>query len=613
MPSQPAADDRRARLRELRDVRRENALRLEIAQQRQQLRALALAGATRGLHPGEADLYEPPPRRSAGYRESGSATEDLFDPDFLFVNASDYIGEVGYGYGYPQQSPWLSTRSDRQDGRNRPMFATETELAAIRGAARLLANYNPNAKGILKHLANFTISKGFAYRFSMLDGKSADQTPAKHCQRVVDRFLCDNAFVGDYDRELFHRAHRDGESFLGLWHEGHGRVAARAIEPEQVTEPAAPRDIEDWLDRAGNDKWSFGIHTDGDDTESVRGIYAQWSNNPQDWSYLPAGRHPCLPPNAECNAWVEHYKTDNVDRKIKRGLSDFFCGQVMLEAARKLQRNMGAGASIQAAIAWIIETAAGTLPTTVTSMTASQSAGPYTQQTLQGNRVNQTAKYDPGSILYAPNGTVYHPSPMGSDNAPNFVLVYESMMRSLAVMWCMPEHMVTGSAENNNYASILEAGSPFVRAIESEQARVALSHERILWKVIEFACACGEIPCDYETVRCLVRLSVSPPRVPVRDRLREVQADQVLVGLGAMSAATAAANDGLDYQQEKDQGAVVHLAKGKETETPVDAAATAAAANGQNASDDDPLANTVATTESALPQTGANMHVYGAK
>lgn len=562
MPSETVHDNAARpdlqKLRELKRRRQLNALALEVANQEHELRS-------RGLRPSVSPS-----------RESGTTLEDFVDPDSLFVNASDYIGEAGYGYGPGQQSPWISTLSDRADGRNRPMFATETELAAIRGAARLLANYNPNAVGILEHLTNYAIGEGFSYKFAMIEGASADQTLAKLCQRVVDRFLEANDFVGDMDAELFLRSRRDGEYFYGLWHLGQGHVEGRAIEPEQITEPAAPAVIEDYLDRSGGlDDWSFGVHADGDDTENAHGVYAQWSNNPQDWSYLPAGRHPCSPPGPDQNAWVEHCKI-NVDRKIKRGLSDFFCGQVLLEAARKLLRNMGSGASIQAAIAWIIETAAGTLPSTVTSLTTSQSAGPYGQQTQKGTRTNPTAKYDPGTVLYTPNGTQYKPAPLGSDNAPNFVLVYEALMRSLAVRWQMPEHMVTGSAANNDYASILEAGSPFEKSMRRKQAFYGRSHARILWKVVEFACAAGVIPADFATVRALVRLAVKPPRVAVRDRLKDVQADQILYSAGAMSPATMSANDGLDYQEEKDQGAEPHFAKGKAAETPVDPAAAAA-------------------------------------
>ncbi|HWB13709.1 MAG TPA: phage portal protein [Pirellulales bacterium] len=533
-------------MRELKRIRGENALRLEIAQQEQQLRALACAG----FGPSVSHVSLDPHGRRV---ERASVLEGFADPDSLFVNAADYIGEVGYGYGPGQQSPWLSTRSDRQDGRNRPMFATETELAAIRGAARLLANYNPNAVGILEHLTNYTIGEGFDYKCVDLSG-GRDEL-ARRCQRVVDRFIDDNDFVGDVDAELFFRSRSDGEYFYGLWHQGHGRIEARIIEPEQVTEPAKSDDISEWLEYEGADNWSFGVHVKADDTESIHGYYVQWTNNPQDWDYLPGGKCPCYSPPSGSACWVEHAKV-NVSRKITRGLSDFFCAQVMLEAARKLLRNMGTGASIQAAIAWIVETAAGTLPATVTSLAASQSAGAYGQQTQQGSRSLQTARYDPGTVLYTPNGTQYKSAPMGSANAPNFVLVYESMMRSLAVRWQMPEHMVTGSAANNDYASILEAGSPFEKAVRRKQQFYARSHNRILWKVLQFACEAGALgDIDFPTLKQAVHLVIRPPRVAVRDRLKEVQADQILVGMGAMSPATAAANDGLDYKEEVADGA----------------------------------------------------------
>ena len=85
----------------------------------------------------------------------------------------------------------------------------------------------------------------------------------------------------------------------------------------------------------------------------------------------------------------------------------------------------------------------------------------------------------------------------------------------------------------------------------------ARSHKRILWKVLEFACAAGVLgDIDFPTLRQAVHLVIRPPRVAVRDRLKEVQADQVLVSAGAMSPATMAANDELDYKEEVAYGAM---------------------------------------------------------
>ncbi len=42
-----------------------------------------------------------------------------------------------------------------------------------------------------------------------------------------------------------------------------------------------------------------------------------------------------------------------------------------------------------------------------------------------------------------------------------------------------------------------------------------------------------------------------PPRLAVRDRLKEAQADQILVRNGAMSVQTMAMHNGLDPEQEQ--------------------------------------------------------------
>ena len=117
-----------------------------------------------------------------------------------------------------------------------PIFRTEQELAVIRGAARLLTATSPIAVGILTTLTNYVIGNGFQYAVAATaDG---DSYFTKIASRVIDEFLEENGWSGDLDRELFQRSRVDGEYFLGLWHVGDGHVQARAVEPDQVTEPS---------------------------------------------------------------------------------------------------------------------------------------------------------------------------------------------------------------------------------------------------------------------------------------------------------------------------------------------------------------------------------------
>jgi capsid protein len=70
----------------------------------------------------------------------------------------------------------------------------------------------------------------------------------------------------------------------------------------------------------------------------------------------------------------------------------------------------------------------------------------------------------------------------------------------------------------------------------------------LMRRVLETAVAAGRLP--DEALRT-VAVRVIPPTLAVRDRLRDAQADQILVRAGAMSVATLAMRHGLDAEQER--------------------------------------------------------------
>ncbi len=284
----------------------------------------------------------------------------------------------------------------------------------IRGAARLLVGASPIAGGILTSLTNYVIGNGFSYVVTPRKPEARELAAAAN--EIIDDFLRDNDWPGDLDRELFQRSRVDGEYFLGLWHVGGGRVQARAIEPDQVTQPSNPQGLEEWLgaraDRPGN--WAFGVYSDEDDAQAIHGYYVQWSNRDQDWDYLPGGNEPIVPP-AGGNCWVEHARL-NVVRSVKRGLSDFFSIENNLDLARRVLRNMGEGAAVQAAIAWIQEMAPGTLQAQASSATLSRADASYTTLSTSGSRAHYVQQYDPATILKVPHGQKYLPGPLGAQH-----------------------------------------------------------------------------------------------------------------------------------------------------------------------------------------------------
>jgi hypothetical protein len=539
-------------LPELQRRTRLNALRLKVARQKVALSAL----------------------RREGYRDTLEGYYDRYYDSSNYVDVrDDVLPHREFGQSFP------TSRNDRDEGRNFPVFKTEAELALIRGAARLVTANDPVAAGVLSCLTNYVIGNGFQYAATARTSEAAEL--AATASVVIEEFLSDNDWCGDLDRELFQRSRVDGEYFLGLWHLGNGRVQARAIEPDQVTEPGNKAGLEAWLgqsrtvrsplhtgeprqpssgtqrtaypkgiDDHDTSSWTFGVHTDESDAQAVHGYYIQWTNRDTEWDYLPGGNEPIIPPHG-AGAWIEHARL-NVVRSVKRGLSDFFPVEGNLELARRVLRNMGEGSAVQAAIAWIQESVPGTLQAQVNTGTLSRADAIYTTPSLGGSRAHAVHQYDPATILKVPSGQRYLPGPLGSQYSTSFVTASEALLRTVALRWNLPEHLITASASNTNFAASLVAETPFVKYAQSQQHFYAQRDRKTLWRVLRFAWSAGrfgDVP--WPTVRQAVDIQVTPPQIEVRDREKETRVRQMLHQAGILSRHTWSAQEGLNFDQEQ--------------------------------------------------------------
>lgn len=425
----------------------------------------------------------------------------------------------------------VASLDDRRDGRFCPVYQTEHDLAAIRGAARQLACVSAVAAGALDALANYTLGSGFSV--TVRSGFSQERLVTA-AQRVVDEFLDENEFCGLFDRELHLRSREDGEAFVLVYPTDNCRVRARFLEPEQVVEPASIAPLERWLGVEGdaNSSWTFGIHTPADQTDLPLGYHVVFDAGGRDWDYFQA-------------RYVEHIRR-NVPRNAKRGVSDFHAIQGDLEREANLRRNTAEGAALQAAIAWIVQSPPGTTKGQL------QSAG------QQYDQARDRRHYPPGTILRPAPGLVYMPGPMGSDRNPNFVLIGQYVLRSIGVRWNMPEYLISGDAGNANYASTLVAESPFVKAREADQQFYRRHFHSLIWKVLALAWEQGRFSrhsVSWPEFEELIDLKIDVPSVASRDPLKLAQTQEAQVRLGILSRPTAAAQAGLDFDVERAQGA----------------------------------------------------------
>lgn len=527
---------------------RANQLKMDIRLQEEQFkvldRALALSAANRSFG-------------SAGDQE---VLEGLYAPED-YVDIQDYRRD---NFGYQAYAATYTSKTDRQEGRNWPYWVSEPELAAIRGTVRLLSAYNKTCFGILNKLENYTISTGFTRKVTTK--RDAPKELLRKIETVLDEFDELNGITGDLDQEVLRRDIRDGEVYLGLWNRGEGRVDIRVVEPDQVSEPTNHRDLEDWLcehiDEAESglsfdSNWSFGIHTTKGDACNRHGYYVQWTNDPVDWDYLPGGANPCYPPASGGNTWMESRKS-NTDRNIKRGVSDFWPVTGDVELARKMIRNLTHAGAIQSAIAWIREMAPGTTQSQVSSATMSAADWQTNTATYKGGtRTSYQQTYQPGTTLYLGANQKFVPPPwIQQSMASGLVSIFEGMLRSIAQIWSMPEHMITGSASNSNYASILEAGSPFVKEIEKRQFKHENLWKSVYWKVVFFNWKAGRFGrVAWKDLQHAVEIVLTGPQIDVRDRAKDTQRDLELMNAGLLSPTEAASRSGLDYDDEVKKGA----------------------------------------------------------
>lgn len=403
---------------------------------------------------------------------------------------------------------------------------SERELAEIRDQCRALAVHNEFAINGHENRINYIVGAGHTYlvvpkkrRGVFLNKNSADADNAADAdliaaaQDVLDEFLQINRWH-KRQQELVRRRDRDGEAFLRFFFAPDGVTRVRFVEPEQIYTP---------INYASDASASFGIRNDPDDVETVFGYYV-------DERLVDATE-------------IQHRKS-NVDANVKRGLPLFYPVHKNLRRAEKLLRNMSVVSEIQSAIALIRKHNAGTRDSVEQFV---RDGADLSARNRPSGAASHFRRYAPGTILDAFAGTDYEFPAAGID-AGAFISVLQAELRAIAARLVMPEFMLTSDASNANYASTMVAEGPAVRMFQRLQQDMLDDDREVLRRALAHAARRGRL---HENALERIEIQVTPPTLAVRDRLREAQADQILVRNGAMSAATMSARYGLDPEREK--------------------------------------------------------------
>ncbi len=436
------------------------------------------------------------PRMKHLERRLIEAFDELWDS---FVDPAEAVCDV-------DGAAWGRLGGGATGGATGMPFADEQQLAAIRDQCRGLAVSNEFAINGHENRISYIVGSGHVYRAAAAKGQDAEPL-AQEVQAVIDEFVRINRWH-QRQQEIVRRKDRDGECFVRLFVVGDGTTRIRFVEPAQVAAPS---------DRLSDPSSRFGVQTDPADVETVLGYWID-------------GR---LVDVAE----VQHRKA-NVDANVKRGLPLFYPVRKNLRRAEKLLRNMSIVAEIQSAIAVIRKHRAATTAG-LEQFVASQADLSITS--AASGRTSHFQRYAPGTILDAVAGTEYEFPAAGID-AARYVAVLQAELRAIASRLVMPEFMLSSDASNANYSSAMVAEGPAVKMFERLQHDMLADDVELLWRVVHHAVDAGRLPAD---VLAAVEIRGIPPRLAVRDRLKDAQADQILVRNGAMSAATMAMRHGL--------------------------------------------------------------------
>lgn len=463
----------------------------------------------------------------------------------------------------------ISNKDDRKEGRYRPIFENEQDLQFIRGAAHVLSTSFSSGINILDNLNNYTIAQGFEHKVEPVDKDNPNPALESACQKVIDTFFDDNDWKSDLEREIHHRSREDGEAIVVLWPYKGWRTTAQLLESDQLTQPHNTRELEDWIynmaDQIGSDvvgdyvsSWTFGVHTRKSDTSRPLGYFVSYDGSGADWDYFPDD----VPLAIRMGSGTAELIKRNVPRNVKRGVSDFYPVLKHLNQNETLLHNTEQGASVQAAIAFIREHAPTSTKSQIedlrsTNATDLLSIQPVTRSsapTGTGPVYRYKQKFPPGTVIDT-NGSKYQYGPMGQSSAPNFIQVIQAAFRYAGARWCIPEYMISSDASNNNFASILIAGSPFVQARQADQRFYVGRFKRIVWKVLRIAYEAGYFASlgitDWLQIEQSVDVVVTPPDIIIADELKATQLKQIEHQNGVLSTQTWIEETGRDAVKEK--------------------------------------------------------------
>ncbi len=393
---------------------------------------------------------------------------------------------------------WIPLTLDTSKG------VDEDQLETMWAQARRMREQNATAQALVGNLINFVIGRGV-----IVDPEGED----KKRDKVWEAFKRRNKWKR-FIKEMCNRTWRDGECFIRKFKvdlEG-GDASIRFIDPERIKD--------------SNGKVSFGIKTDPADVETPIAYMLVSADGKTQLDEIPAEE-------------IIHLKI-GVDANVKRGVSYLYGIMPMLTKYEQWLNDRILLNKVRTAVALVKTIKGGAAD--VNRIRAQQAA---TSNTERGD--NRQKMLKGGTVFTVNEGVTLEflsPNLQASDVKHDG----RNILLSIAAAKQLPEYMVTGDASNSNFASTMVSESPGVRTFESWQD----FFEEPVLEIYDWVVSDSQDPDSIDLGKEIEAKAVYPPLI-ARNLKEETDANSVMNAAGILSKATWAAQNGLNYDKEREQ------------------------------------------------------------
>lgn len=398
----------------------------------------------------------------------------------------------------------------------------EADRAGIRRSIRYLAKRNPCVKSALRLYRSYVFGRGFSINLIPRDKESEVTETQRKVMDAVDRawqdFLEHNRRWWTI-REFGHRTWRDGELFtlkvpsnraeFGIG----GIPEVRFIDPEEIDDPTGQQ--------------TKGIITkDGDPTQPI--AYTRINVTTRELiRAIPASE-------------IWHKKID-VDSNVKRGVTRFLSTIWFAQQHRSVLENETTHRKMQSSMVIHRKVAGG--PAAVSSVSDNAKTGETTYPEGTFRREKMRA-----GMMVTTNRNIEiefkHPESNFSDASP----LIKNLVLQLAAATGWPYYMITGDSTDSSLANALVQESPVVLMIDEE--RGDFGPELIdIWRWVIGEAVSAKVVNGFGSIdKLLEEFEPSPmfPSIVTRDRMKEVQANNIGIMNGSLSVAEVSRRDGVD-------------------------------------------------------------------